>query len=150
MNTKKAGVTLVELIIVLSVLGICLSAALLTLSNRDKTRIENALEIIRSEMLYARKISINESVYIRITFDKRNNGFVIEKKAGIPYSLIKYVQLEGVKVESVTAPQMIVYFTERGTPSSACTITVSSQSHVGKITVNVGSGRVKITEIRKK
>ncbi|MDR1687942.1 MAG: prepilin-type N-terminal cleavage/methylation domain-containing protein [Clostridiales bacterium] len=150
MNTKKAGVTLIELIIVLSVIGICLSAAALTLSGGGNTGIVNALKTLQSDMRGARHLSINESVYTRISFDNINHGYFIQKRVGTQYELVESVKLKGVKVEVVSSPNKMISFTERGTPSSACTITLSSKSHIGKITVNVGSGRVKITEISKK
>lgn len=150
MNTKNAGTTLSELIIVLAIMCIVLSAAALSFAGSEKTRLQSAAVKLQSDLRYVRKLALNESVYTRIVFYTDLNYYELQKEVGTYYVTIKTVELNDTSLDSVNTSESAVEYTPRGTTNSACTIKISTGKYELSLTVNVGSGRIKIAEITNK
>lgn len=150
MNTKNAGFTLIELAAALTCLGIILSAAALSFSNSERHSLKMALTELKSDLSYAKRLSLNGNVKTRVIFDLDLNLYKIQSDSVSGYTTVKLTELENLSIDSVNTNDLIIEYTQRGTTGSACTIEMSSVNYKGSLTVNIGSGRVKIMEIVKK
>lgn len=79
---KRSAYTLVEVIVVIAILGIVM-AIVLPNSNFFKS-IKESLEIkeLRRDMLYSRNRAILDSQDYKITFDIKNNNYIIDRSIG--------------------------------------------------------------------
>lgn len=150
MSTKNTGATLSELIIVLALMCMIFSATAISVSGSDKTRLQSAAVTLQSDLRYIRKMALNESISTRIVFDADLNCYELQKESNSAYVTIKTVELNAINLDFINAAQSTVEYTPRATTNSACTIEMSTGEYKGILTVNVGSGRIKITEISKK
>ena len=149
MNTKNAGLVLSELVIVLMIIGVVTSAVILS-TDRRRSRLESAMTGLQSDLRYIRKLAMSKSSKTRIVFDVLSDRYTLWQAENGIYVRFKTVNLDGVKFKSVNAGGYTVEYTSRGTTGSACTIIMSAGGYEGSLTVNVGSGRVKIKGIIKR
>jgi len=156
MNTKKknAGVTLIELILVIFILGLIFTIAVLSYRDNGKKAVETGLVMLQDDLRYIRKLAIAENTYAQIDFFK--DYYILKKTTfdGENIITVRRVELKGayiISMTAATATARTVKYTPRGTTGNACTVDIASTSgsYRGSLTVNVGSGRVEIKEIVK-
>jgi len=145
---SSAGLTLLELIIVLALIAI-LSAGV-SFAPLERRLVYSAAEEILSDVRYMQRIALIEGVRTEIVLNERDNSYTLEKWEDGGFVTIKKVRLDpAIKTLYTNASGKNINFTPRGTTGSACTITVSSAGYTAALTINIGSGRVKITEFIK-
>jgi len=151
MNTKNKGLVLIELAAVLAIIGIILSVCVYSFRTAERFRLSSDMSQLQSDLRYIRKLSMSESVYTRMVLYSASSTYNIQKKtAEGKYVIIKSAKFDGSRFVSLNPIGGIVEYTPRGTTGSACTIVMSLGKYQGTLTVNVGSGRIKIKEIIKK
>ena len=142
------GVTLVELIVVLAVFSIL--AAGVAVIPAEKRQLTAAARQVQDDIRLCQRIAMSENRRVRILFKEPENVYFLEKIENGSYERIKREDLSHY-IESLhtNASGKDIEFTPRGTTGDACTITLKTKNYAAVLTVNVGSGRVKIFEITK-
>ena len=147
MKSKK-GFVLTELITVIIIFGVILTVGALSFSIVDRLQINSAMRALQSDLRHVKRIALNEKVQARIVFDETSNVYTLEKMVNNKFVTVKTVEPQA-KIKSINASGKTVSFTTRGTTGSACTIVLTHGGYEGSLTVNVGGGRAKVTEIRR-
>lgn len=148
---NKKGVTLIELIIFMGVLLILASIVTPSLASVEKRSLISAAQQLKSDLRYAQKLTIKDmSLYQVVFFVKENKYYIYSADATA--SPIKKVNLpRGVVTKFINAKNNAISFKAPiGTVSSACTITLETNKYSVDLTVAVGSGRVKIYDVKEK
>jgi len=144
----KRGVTLFELIVVLAVFSIV--AASVTVIPAEKRQLAAAARQIQDDIRFCQRVAMSENRRARIIFKETENAYILEKWETNGFERINRADLSHY-IESLytNASGKNIEFTPRGTTGGACTITLKTRHYAVDLTVNVGSGRVKIFEIIK-
>jgi len=146
---NRRGVTLAEVVIVLAVLAVIAANATFVPVERRQT-VSAAVEL-QADIRYVQRVALIEGRRTRIMFNIEENYYILQKWEDGAYNTIRKVALgPSVKKLYTNASGASVGFTARGTTGDACTINISSDKYTAVLTVNVGAGRVKITEIIKR
>ena len=149
----QRGFTLLELIIVVSILSIFAALALPTFNNAfSDYKIESAAKRIASDMRYARSYAITTADTINVVFDIGNEKYEIKdsttQKIKHPFlkkdfiiTMTNEFDLEGIDIYQVTIPGggLTLSFDSLGTTSGG-TITVKYAGRVKTITVSAIDG----------
>lgn len=144
------GVTLIELIIVLSVGFILLQGCLLSLSSLDRRRLQQASVELQGDLRYAQRRAIMEGVRYKVAFDRTSDSYdVIRMEKGTNRGeTIKAVTLpDGITIYRVNISY--VEYNPRGTDNRAFTVVLKKGAYMAEMTGNVGAGRVSIKSISK-
>jgi prepilin-type N-terminal cleavage/methylation domain-containing protein len=75
---QSAGFSLIELLIVITVLGILAGLILPKADPAFHDQLRAAAQILRTDLAYARSLAVANSSTYRITFDTANNRYVLE------------------------------------------------------------------------
>jgi prepilin-type N-terminal cleavage/methylation domain-containing protein len=150
MNTKSKGLALAELIVVMAVMGVLLTAATLSVSSSGRFHLSAAMRDLQGDLRYARKLAMAESAEAQILFDVPANSYRLQKQTNGAFVTIKTVRLAKARLDSTSATNNRVRYTARGTTGDACTVTLSTDKYTCDLTVNVGSGRAAIKNMEKK
>jgi len=143
---RKKGLTFIELIIVLAVLTVM--AAGISFIPAEKRQLNAAAQQVINDIRFCQRLALSESTWARILFHESENAYSVDKWESTGYVRVKKESL-GHYTESLftNASGKDIEYTSRGTTGDACTIRLSTKNYTVVMTVTVGAGRVKITEI---
>lgn len=151
----ESGVTLVELAIVLMLLVIMGNMVGVSFSSVGKSELNQSCIQLQSDLRYAQRLAVIKGIKHEVLFDVVGNCYKVRyKKKGsyLTYTNVKTVNFDGkVSLDriNVNAENTIAY-TPTGTTNDACTIVLYNDSYTADLTVNVGSGRIKIKKFTKR
>jgi len=142
------GVTFAELIVVLAVFAIL--AAGVTAIPAERRRLTAAARQIQDDIRLCQRLAMAENKRVRVIFYETEYAYILEKWESGKFERIKREDLHQSVVYLFTnASGKKIEFTPRGTTGDACAINLKTNNFAVSLTVNVGSGRVKIFEITK-
>lgn len=146
MNAKEKGLTLIELITVLSILSVIVLITIPSMKFFDSKTSRVKLKLIANEIIndiryiQQKKIFEDENLYFGVKAD--HTGYYINK-AGTISARIKTKNLpEGIKIYKNTAGE--ISFSSIGSPNGGCTITLKNSSNQIDITLLLSTGRVMV------
>ena len=150
------GFSLVELLVVMFIVGICLTLASYMFRNYEKkTRLREAVQSYISDIKLAKQLAVSQTVHYVITINKDNNSYTIQdccntsdcSATGCVYNATKNFSEYGntVKIGDNTYNRII--FQTRGTCSSGHISLINDAGTNFKITTSM-MGRVKSEEIK--
>jgi len=143
---NKKGVTLVELLVVLAVISIGLSAVSVTAAHNSLRELTAAANEVQAGLRFAQRQAVTEGRRYQVFFPHNLNGYRVQRADGealLITDVIKEKVFEGnVVLVGTTAVHSAVTYTPRGTTGDACTITLRNNEYTLELTVNLGSGRV--------
>jgi type II secretion system protein H len=156
-ETKGHGFTLLELLVVLSILGITAAVAIPGVTRwLEDYRLKTTSRQLVSDLQFAKMKAVAEKVQYRVGFEAGNNRYRIEKGNSVMASTA-WTQLgtfrslsdatnasyaSGVAL-SETFPGHVVIFSASGQASPAGTATLSSAHYTSNVTVTL-TGRIRI------
>ena len=160
----RKGITLIELIVVLTILAIILSTGLLSFASTERKILNQAAQELKLELDMTRHMALYYNLRHDILFlypaDRPifNADFQIIRRYSCWHTSRPRGQLvytgrlaHGVEVVDVTTGTAIhrryLGYTGRGTAIYAGSVTIASANYFVRLTVNVGSGFVSIGEI---
>ena len=159
---KKAGFSMVEVIVVIAIFAVLLSIAVPNLIGRiPARRLESAVSDVNAALQRARQVAIKENTCVAIKFETSSDNYRIwvgnrddnpnqacDATQDADERTIKTGKMPaGVRLISVT-PQTTIVFDSRGFPNPNATTTVSLQNSseppwTWTVTLNV-TGRTRI------
>ena len=157
-STMKKGFTLIEIIIVVTILAIAAMTTIPMMSSAASVQIRAASNIIAADLEYARSMAISRGQEYSIVFDpgaesyciKDQGGTVIEHpvKKGFDYEINFSTdgRLDKVGIDNTTLPANSVTFDPLGSPDNGGTIALIAGSSTVDITVEPVTGYISISE----
>lgn len=137
MNNK--GITIVELIFVLSIIGVIIGMTLPSLDFSDYELKKYGRELV-SDLNYIKINSMTEGIGYsnRIIFNENNYNVKISSKPS------KYIYLKSNYKVSHNMSNNRFYFNSNGSPSVACTISIinNTNNKYIEITITPATGRI--------
>ncbi len=147
---NKKGVTLIELIIFLAVLLILASIIAPSVESVKKRSLMSAAQQLKSDIRYAQKLAIKDTSPYEVSFFKQENQYGIYATNADKPPIKRVFLPKDVTIKFINASNNVIGFASPiGTVSGACTITLACDHYAVDITVAVGSGRVKVYDIKK-
>lgn len=146
---KKDGFTLVEFIIVLSIILTIGAFIVPSFNLLERIALKNAATELKMNINYTKTKSVKERKRHWLKIFKDHNLYFVSSDAFEPHE--KVIKLsKGIEIEeAVFSTENTIKFTIKGTTGSGGRIYLRSENFRVKITVVPGTGRVKIYEIEK-
>jgi len=148
----RAGLTLLELVVVLGIIAIMSVSVVQSTRYNDRRNVHNAALTLQADLRYAQRRAIMEGRRVGIQFELAENRYhIIEARftaSAEPFDIIRTVQFEnGVTLAHTNAP-IPFFFLPRGTrtPGDAFNVALEgiNRRNWRRITVTVGGGRAEI------
>jgi prepilin-type N-terminal cleavage/methylation domain-containing protein len=146
---RNEGFTLIELIIVLSIILIVAAIVIPSFHITERYALKASAMELKSDIIYTRTRAVKDSKRCWIKIFKDSNLYYITSDAFGPHH--KVVKLrEGIEIEeAVFSTTDTIKFTIKGTTGSGGRICLRSKNFRVKITVVPATGRVMIYSIEK-
>lgn len=140
------GMTLLEIIVVVSIVSILLVITILNGTIVLRTKERNELKEFKNDIIYARDRSIIESKSYYIDINPNKNMYLIRTSGKTLGHIIKRKELcEGIKIKNTNIMGNEVAFNALGRPNSAGTIYMEdSKGQKIEITISPATGRINI------
>jgi prepilin-type N-terminal cleavage/methylation domain-containing protein len=74
---RRTGVTLIELLMVIAIVGILAGAAIVSTSPAQNSQLRAAAEIVAEDMAYVRSLAVTYNSKYQLTFDADGNRYVL-------------------------------------------------------------------------
>jgi len=142
----KAGLTLIELVLVLGIISIMAVGVFVNVRANERRALENASLALQADLRYAQRRAIMEGRRHGVMFDLRYNRYriVVDR----PRRTIRTVYLpEGITLAEASGPSLM--FLPRGTASAGFRVTLSSETYRQELTATVSGGRIRIFEMER-
>ncbi len=140
---KQAGVSLIETLVAITILGVVLSLAAVPFrGTAPKYKLLRCVREIHSRMNYARYKAICSGTKVRLRFEA--DGYLVEtwdRDQGLWTQAPKFF-VDGAVIAANNTPT----FHPKGTVSNLCTIHVSNSWGHFKLSLAI-SGRIKVTRV---
>jgi len=155
----RAGMTLIEVLIVVSIMGIAAAIVVPTMIQPGQLTIQAASRLVISDILVAQNEAVAQAAPRRIKFDLAGNGYKLVDanhatvalpwmKQGYSVSFAKDSRFQGVKLELVDfGGNDYVQFDDLGGTTTGGTIELSAQGHRYRISVRPFTGRVTVAPV---
>lgn len=145
----KYGYTLLELLVVVALIAIVLSAAIPSLNIIFNTREKKELLEFKRDIIFARNSAVVENAIYGVYIDIKNNSYKIVKGKEQP-TIIKDKQFShGILIINNNFKNAINFF-PTGTPDRAGTILVTNRKKQDiQITITPATGKVNLYIIEK-
>lgn len=148
---NNKGFSLVELIIYVSITIIISNIMIFSLGNTESKELKTIASQLQSDLRLIQRLAVIKNTTFRFRLDKNKNTYELAEDTGDflnMYSTFKTVDLPNkLNIESVYKDHF--YTINGASKSTSDTIALYSDNYVVKITINVGPGRIDITEFRK-
>lgn len=145
MFRDNRGVTLIELILIISILSILLFIPAFNGSNVLKYKERKELREFKNDINYARNRAVVESILYGIEIRTNSNTYLINKYSKFPEIIKKKEFTSGIKVKSTNIKDNELIFNYSGAPKDAGTIYLeNSKGNKIRITINLATGKVNI------
>ena len=145
----KTGFTLIELVIVISLIAILSVAGLASARGTQRREIQNASTMIQADMRQAQRLAVIEGRRHRVRFDQVNHRYFVYPVGGFVYEPIHLPA--GVTIHSMNLPIGQIEYLPRGTlgghAAHGFTIVLRNRSYEQRLTITPSSGRVAYGEI---
>lgn len=142
------GFTFLEIILAISILSIVSGSVIFSYIALDKTYLMRDSEKVKNSIEEIKFLSLIYNQLYYLEFYPENNSYQTYKNTNYVKEELEYVYLDNIEnISSNSIPSNLISFNEDGITASACTITINSKWHEVKLTVNVGSGNVKMGNI---
>ncbi len=143
--SNEKGFTLVELIIVLSIITIISFITLPKVNIVERYKLKSTAYAVAEDLKYTQKLAINENITHHF---KTTNDLYFIRKDGVSIGSTKKVYIPNdIKFENTSKD---ISYTSKGTPVLGGAITLSSRNYKIQITVIPATGRITVYEILKK
>lgn len=143
------GFTLIEVIIVLSLITIFSAIAVPSFAQNERRELRQAASIIKHDIRYAQRMSLITAREYQVWIEEQYNRYIVSIPILGGSEIVREVSMPpSVEIYQVTMYSIPrVEFTPRGTTGDAGTIRLRTARYNTYLTVNVGSGRVRIGHI---
>lgn len=131
-------------------------------SASERRQLEHWARILTTEIRYTQNLAISENHPHRIIIapyapnpffpDQSGNEYRISREGAPMGEVIRRVPVEGVRIIDNSVPNRLraIYFTSRGTPRDAATITLETDNYRIQMTITVGGGRVLVGPVQRR
>lgn len=117
MSRSELGITIIELLIAVAILGILVGVGIISLPS-DRFAVNQAAEGLSSDIKLARFQAISRNTYVLVEASVDDNGYVIrERDSGVEIKRVALAgdgRTPGVVLEAVDIPANDVVFDPRG------------------------------------
>ena len=142
---KMKGFTLIELIVVISLMSIFLLIAIPKIGFYIRFNEHQQIRQIKKDILYAKTQAIVKGNIHKFSYDAINNTYSIQENA----TVIKRVYLKNGLEFSYKGSGTVITFSRTGAPSNGDTINLHNKNKKKyKITITPVVGKVNIKEIK--
>lgn len=144
MNRK--GVTLVELIVVIVIIGICAALAVPNIAvGLRRYRLNSAIRDIASIFRVAQLGAVSRNITFRVECDQGTGTFTLQRNSGGMWIDEKSFLLpQGISIKEITLPGNTALFQSNATASSGGLTVRNSKGMERRVSLNATTGRVKI------
>lgn len=159
LSDMKKGFTLIEIIIVVTILAIAAMTAIPMMSSSASIQIRAASNMIAADLEYARSMAISRGQYYYVVFDKNNESYSIKDqtstiiehpvKKGFNYEIdfssdgrVDKVEIDDANFNSTQT----VRFDSLGSPDNGGTVILNADGLTINILVEPVTGYISISE----
>ncbi|MEO0514508.1 MAG: GspH/FimT family pseudopilin [Planctomycetota bacterium] len=163
-SRARRAYTLVEVLLVVSILGIVSAAVIPSMLTAGEMGVQAAARVIVADLLYAQNEAIAQQASHKVVFDVANNAYQLQDQNGnaltvdwLSGSANNYVvdfdddqRFRGVTITAVdfgTTTPSEISFDSLGGPSTGGSITIQFDRQSFRIDVADFTGRVTVTQI---
>lgn len=147
---NKNGFTLIEFVISFGIAIIILGVSAVSFVSAERQKIIQSANVLQKNLRYCQKNAMDEKRKYDLLIDKTRNLYYIRRIDD--YGLLRKISQvnlpSGINISTNAKGNSIAY-TLQGTSSNACTIILRGRKYFLEMTVNVGSGRIKINQLQK-
>jgi prepilin-type N-terminal cleavage/methylation domain-containing protein len=155
---KRGGFTLIEILAVVVILGLCSAVILPQLSTHDDSKVASAARTLMSDIIYAqnRAVALQKTHYV--VFDTTNNKYdlmtsispaaiITQPVSQSPYEMVfGTYPLDGVSLGSVSFDgQTILAFNDLGVPQSVTSAGVMQTMNSGSIVIQAKNASITVS-----
>ena len=159
LSGMKKGFTLIEIIIVVTILAIAAMTAIPMMSSSASVQIRAASNMIAADLEYARSMAISRGQYYYVVFDKNNESYSIKDqtntiiehpvKKGFNYEIdfssdgrLDKVEINDANFNSTQT----IRFDSLGSPDNGGTVILNADGFTVNISVEPVTGYISISE----
>jgi len=153
MLKNNKGFTILELLLVLAITSVTAIVLMPSFRSQELRNFESEAMMILEDIRFAQSMAIAHRTNYRIRFDIEQHLYIIERAEASIWVIVKQIHLTYTMFIPPIQGGPIVQFTPRGTTGTAREVRLASASngtrgnYIASFTINVGSGRVRITNI---
>lgn len=145
MLEDSRGITLIELIVVISLLSLLLSIPIIKGNNILNYKERKELREFKNDINYARNRAVVESKLYSVDIRPNSNTYLIFKYSNFPETIKKKEFTSGIKLKSTNIKNNELVFNYSGAPKDSGTIYLENRKGERiSITVTPATGKVNI------
>ncbi len=135
----KRAFTLIELLLVLSILAIMASIGIVKMGTLRSLQEKNEYRMVARDLKYARNLAMTTRRKIYFSFHPELKGYSIGESRG---DYTKKTELKYLRLVPIETSDEYIEFSPGGAPNRARTLELQAEDRVYQITVQLATGKV--------
>ncbi len=145
---KKAGYSLIEIVIYIIIISVICNVIVLSVSNIEKTKLRNDGIMLKNIIYEMQNAAIFTGLQHGAKFENSKEFYTYNVKNEENINVLKKYSLSGSNfLLQSNAYENKVNYTNRGTITKACELILASNNYKIKLTIDIGSGNLTLYEV---
>ena len=141
----RRGFTLIEMMMAVAVLAVLLATAVYKFtSSLPRQRVNNAANVISSDLQYAQLMAVKQRKPVTVTVDTSAKSYTIkDRAAGTVFKTVKLGSTSEFQLDQLTQTAQLIVFPNGTTSTSSTTFTVGLKGYTRMITISL-AGMIRV------